>query len=473
MAEVQVLLDPADDVQVSAGLLDGHDPSRGRVVVHPTPGARSVQAFAHDLLGALGRAVSRLKAEQLVGLAPAWRAVTAWMVADGIDDLVVLRADRLTAATWARVLELGRETGSRVLLVCHTPQIPAHLDAVLAGTGHRLLTSLPQALGSRSARPHPRPRSAPAAGTGPDAAELPRFLHPHIRNYRSKAFDQLGPAGFARIDAIYQHGRDAASRWLSTRPGPQPAAITHRDVQLFLTRLVHDSPSRAHTLARLRGAQAGFRLHGLQLDIPPAQRVLDVLSGPGLDAPLVTAHTAARIRAGVAHPVIAAAIAAMLITGVQPLALASTPSEALSPHNDALQLTWYPPNRTLIRTAQLTPGKPATTAVFHVPAAARPLLAAARHFTCPAPGHHPGGRLFAATPFSNERIAAAAARCGIPLPAQQSLQAMWQTRMTCRRDESLGSQFDDSFTADQTFDPGSRVTGRSDLHPGKRPAAPG
>ena len=38
------------------------------------------------------------------------------------------------------------------------------------------------------------------------------------------------------------------------------------------------------------------------------------MSGPGLNAPLVTARTAGRIRAGVAHPVIAAGIAAVLVS---------------------------------------------------------------------------------------------------------------------------------------------------------------
>ena len=434
------------------GLLERHDPARGRVIVHPTPGTRSPQAFAHDVLCALGRPVNRLKAEQLVGLATAWRAVTAWMVTDQIDDLVVLRADRLTAGTWVRVLELGRETSSRILLVCHTPQIPAHLDAVLVGTSHQLLTSLPLALDSRSAHPHPR--LGPATAASPDVADLPCFLHPHIRNYRSKAFDQLGPAGFARIDAVYRHGRDAASRWLSTRPRPEPASVSYRSVQLFLTWLVHDSPSRPHTLARLRGAQAGFRLHGFKLDIPPSQRILDTLSGPGLNAPLVTAQTAGRIRAGVAHPVIAASIAAVLVTGVQPLALASTPWEALSPQNDTLRLTWHPPNRTLIRASQLTTRSPATTtAVFYIPPTARPLLQAARHFSHSC-GRGTAGRLFATTPFSNEQIAAAAANCKIPLPTQQSLQAMWQTRITCTRVEGLGTRFDASFADDQSFDPG-------------------
>ena len=90
---------------------------------------------------------------------------------------------------------------------------------------------------------------------------------------------------------------------------------------------------------------------------------------------------------------IAAGIATVLVTGVEPLALASMPWEALSPQNDALRLTWHPPNRTLIRASQVTTRTPATTAVFYVPAAARPLLQAARHFSRSSPVHRPAGRL--------------------------------------------------------------------------------
>jgi hypothetical protein len=35
---ITILLDRQDDVRVTAGLLASHDPARGRVVVHPTPG---------------------------------------------------------------------------------------------------------------------------------------------------------------------------------------------------------------------------------------------------------------------------------------------------------------------------------------------------------------------------------------------------------------------------------------------------
>ena len=153
-------------MHVSVGLLESHDPARGRVIVHPTPGASSPQALAHDLLGALGRAVNRLNAEQLAGVA-AGRAVTAWMVTDQIDDLVVLRADRLSAGAWTWVLGLCRETGSRVLLVCHTRQIPAHLNAVLAGTGYQLLFGCRRPCAPRAGVPGPGQMGQPGPGLTP------------------------------------------------------------------------------------------------------------------------------------------------------------------------------------------------------------------------------------------------------------------------------------------------------------------
>ena len=57
-------------MRVSVGLLDIHDPARGRVIVHPTPGTSRPRALAHDVLGALGRAVNRLDAEQLAARRP-------------------------------------------------------------------------------------------------------------------------------------------------------------------------------------------------------------------------------------------------------------------------------------------------------------------------------------------------------------------------------------------------------------------
>lgn len=452
MAEVRILLDPEDDLQVTAGLLERHDPARGRVTVHPTPSVSSPQAFAHDLLGALGRAVNRLGAEHLAGAEPAWRAAAAWIAADQIRDLAVLRADRLSARVWTMLLELCREADCRVLLVCHTRQVPAHLAAVLAGAGSQLLASLPQALDNHGARQHPGPPPDRAAGAA-EAEDLPLFPYPDIGDYRRKAFAELGPDGFARTDAVYRHGRDTACLWLSDGPEMATAAGRRLGVQLFLARLVHDSPSRRHTLARLRGAQAGFRLHGYQLDIPPSERILDVLAGPGLNAPPFTDRTAALIRAGVAHPVIAAGIAVALVAGVQPQAVSSSPRESLSEQCDTLRLTWNPTARTLLLASEVSARAKAVTAMFHIPAAARPLLRAARHYSRPAPGRRPARRLFAATRFTNETISAAAANCNIQLSDRHSLEFLWQTRIACARAGPPRTGFEDDFAHDQAFSP--------------------
>jgi len=160
--------------------------------------------------------------------------------------------------------------------------------------------------------------------------------------------------------------------------------------------------------------------------------VLSVL-GRAIEIPSISASIRP-ILEPVAHPVIAVGIATVLVTGVEPLVLASMP--------------W--------RASQVTTRTSATTAVFYVPAAARPLLQAARHFSRSSPGHRPAGRLFAATRFSNEQIAAAAANCKIPLPSRRSLQGMWQTRITCTRADSFGTRFDASFADDQSFDPDPR-----------------
>ena len=359
--------------------------------------------------------MNRLNAEQLAGAA-AGRAVTAWMVTDQIEDLVVLRADRLSAGAWTWVLGLGRETGSRLLLVCHARQIPAHLGAVLAGTGYQLLTGLPQALRGTAARiPGPGQMRQPGPGLTPRTCRVSSTRISATTGARHST--QLGPAGFARTDAVYRHGRDAACHWLSTRPGPGAAAVSGQSVQLFLTWLVHDSPSRHHTLARLRGAQAGFRLHGLMLNIPPSQRLLDVLSGPGLNAPLVTARTAGRIRARgrppgdrrghrrrAGHRRAAPgpgehAVGCAVTRERHPAADLASPQPA-----DWSRPPWQPPRT------------PATTAVFHVPAAARPLLQAARHFSrsCPRPPRWPGGcspRHRSATSGSGPRPPTARSRC--------------------------------------------------------------
>jgi hypothetical protein len=92
-------------------------------------------------------------------------------------------------------------------------------------------------------------------------------------------------------------------------------------VRSFLARLAHNACSRRRTLTLLRGAQASFLAHGLLLTVPAASNLLTVLNGPGLNTVPITGRIVDQIRSGVAHPVVAAAVAAALFTGVAPEAM--------------------------------------------------------------------------------------------------------------------------------------------------------
>ena len=255
---------------MSVGLLERHDPAGGLVVVHPTPGLSGLAAIAHDVLAALGRSIRRLKAERLVGSAQAGRAVVAWLLADQIEDLVVLRADRLSAAGWDWLLAVCRRTGTRLLLICHVQAVPPALADVLEGTTHEILTDLRRALPGQPGRPGRAPATIHSVlAPAPETVDLPLYANEQIDTYRSAAPAAIGLRGFLQTDAVYLQGRAAAGAWLDTHLTGAGKVLDIAQVQLFLTELVHDSPTRNHSLARLRGAQAGFRARSFDLKLPP------------------------------------------------------------------------------------------------------------------------------------------------------------------------------------------------------------
>jgi len=224
-----VLLDPGDEVRVSVGLLERHDPAGGLVVVHPTPGLSGLAAIAHDVLAALGRSIRRLKAERLVGSAQAGRAVVAWLLA------------------------VCRRTGTRLLLICHVQAVPPALADVLEGTTHEIVTDLRRALPGQPGRPGRAPATIHSVlAPAPETVDLPLYANEQINTYRSAAPAAIGLRGFLQTDAVYQQGRAAAGAWLDTHLTGAGKVLDIAQVQLFLTELVQDSrPARAWTAAPL------------------------------------------------------------------------------------------------------------------------------------------------------------------------------------------------------------------------------
>ena len=174
------------------------------------------------------------------------------------------------------------------------------------GTTHEIVTDLRRALPGRLGRPGRAPAAIHSVlAPAPETVDLPLYANEQINTYRSAAPAAIGLRGFLQTDAVYQQGRAAAVAWLDTPLTGAWKVLDIAQVQLFLTELVQDSPTRNHSLARLRGAQGGFRARSFDLKLPPGQlMVTGQLTGPGLDggAAGLSVPVLQRIRAGVAHP---------------------------------------------------------------------------------------------------------------------------------------------------------------------------
>ncbi|TFD84054.1 hypothetical protein E3T61_20015 [Cryobacterium lactosi] len=419
--------------------------------------------------------MTRFRAEHLTGVVRPWQAVAVWMVAEHVTELIVLRADRLPAGTWNRLIGLCRHTGTRLMLVCHTRQTPDPLDAVLTGICHRVLTDLPEPLALHDPADLTRVIEESQPGRR-DTDELPALPAAGVAHFRAEAYRQLDPAAFARDDAAYQHGQQTADDWLIS-PAPEEVWNGTEHVQRFLTALVHDSPTRAHTLARLRGAQTAFLAHGLLLGLPPARDLMDVLSGPGLNALPVSPDVLQRIRTGVAHPMVAAGVVTALFSGISPQVMSYTVLADQPPDLAALRLVWRAPaTKTAPNLVAQTAPTVSTWAVFHVPVAARPLLHAAADFAMRQQPTDARQRLIEPPAATKKRIQAAAAHCQIALPsAPPTLEAAWQIRVTCTQIDAPTIRPAASYPAGQS--PMSRFLGQprtpvSTRHaPAKKPTA--
>jgi hypothetical protein len=420
---VRVLLDPADDAATVAKLLARHDPPGGCVVVHPTPAAGGKGSLAYDLLAALGRPVTALEADGVGGVGPAWTAATAWMIADRIEHLVVLRAHRLPRATVQPLVELAATTGAALLLVIHDIDIPAQLRGPLGplDVSHVQVDDAVAELDTARSAPPDRQveRKYPA---------LPHHLpRGQIMHYRADVFRKHAGATFTRVDELYSRGLDTACCWLRTVVGPAPRQTWDAEphLQALLTKLVHDSPSPQHTLALLRGAQTGFVLHGYWLTVPS----LDALCGPGVTSRPVTSDVVERIRAGVAHPVLAAGVALAMLSGVSLLSLRSLGLKAFQPDDQAVVMPFD--YNELSKAARLklarVPGRAGV--VFYVPTAAQPLMRAARQYMRQHSSRENTRMFYLFSPMI-EAIEKAAKRCGLKLPNKTlHLDHAWQLRV--------------------------------------------
>lgn len=166
LSRLAVVFDGTDDAAHTHSALAAHDPTAGRVTLHPGPGTTSDTALAHDLLAALGKP-PQLSGRFPAGRQPVWEAATAWVHALPVTRLTVLRAHRLTDRRLRALLQLWDNTGIHLTLVVHRPRLTAALHRSLASVPH---TCAAGRRGSGSARP----AAAPSTPAMPGASQWPR-----------------------------------------------------------------------------------------------------------------------------------------------------------------------------------------------------------------------------------------------------------------------------------------------------------
>jgi hypothetical protein len=84
----------------------------------------------------------QLADERISTAGAAFKAATAWMIADGIRCLIVLRAHLLSAGGWEHLIEAGRCAGVRLVLVRHGPDSRPELGQLLMAVRPRTRGSL-------------------------------------------------------------------------------------------------------------------------------------------------------------------------------------------------------------------------------------------------------------------------------------------------------------------------------------------
>ncbi|GAA4980531.1 hypothetical protein GCM10025734_83940 [Kitasatospora paranensis] len=138
---VTVVLDRGDDARFTAAALAASRPRAGCITIHPTVGTARTDVLLHDHLTALGRSVVNLRTQGLAQEAAAERAVRAWMWAEGIRHVIVLRS-HLPRLRLHYLLDLHAATGAALTVVWHAPALGRDLERLLNSVNHRVVDTL-------------------------------------------------------------------------------------------------------------------------------------------------------------------------------------------------------------------------------------------------------------------------------------------------------------------------------------------
>lgn len=277
------LVEDAEDAPASTRALHAlADLDGGVVVVRVTPGPRLLHAIATDLLRALGKDHDRNGAVR--NGEENWRRATAWLAAEGVEHLIVDRAESMQPDRWQDFIGLASHCGLSLWLIAHGASLTRRQREMLDDWP---IARMPfeQFLARHSLEARARGAQCeeqPIAST-PAPEPFPALPRSDFTTFRADCRQLLAPDVFQRVEAELQAGARLTRQWLAG--AHKPDATTMKE---HLRELIEDCSSIGQALTRLRAAQAVCLTAGLLVTVD-----LERLAGstrtirPAIDAQLL------------------------------------------------------------------------------------------------------------------------------------------------------------------------------------------
>jgi hypothetical protein len=263
---VQVVLDPDDRRDLIQAFSSLADLTAGRAVCHAIPAGSSLYGLGLAVLLGLGKRFDAARVERVQPRC--WRLAGIWLAAEEVRDLFVSRAHLLGARHWSALLDLAANRPMRLWLVVHRARLHPAKQQVLAGWQSAVLSAEEFLALWADTRP---------VGRAADPGDFPHVPADDFPSFRAACRRLLDPPSFARVDAVYEQAFTAARRWVRTTVVDWEDRYGGIDVETvggFLRDMTVSSTSPSETLVRLRGAQAGFFLHGILLTVDLTSRAM-------------------------------------------------------------------------------------------------------------------------------------------------------------------------------------------------------
>jgi hypothetical protein len=244
------LVHEADDDRDALTFLRSLRGPRERVVCELTPrNAKtrgSLDWLVNDLLRALGKDTG-LGARNAQA---AYDALIAWLVADDVEDLVIVRAHALSAGAWSTLTELAALADARLWLMYQQPKL---------ARGHRewCESFAPTELDFSAFKQRWGVVPKRSASPTPAVVPFPAVPQTDFLLFRAEARELLTADEFKLVNKSYRDAMEKTQAWLDDAETPDADALA-----AYLHDLTADCASTAEALTRLRAAQATMFVRG-------------------------------------------------------------------------------------------------------------------------------------------------------------------------------------------------------------------